>query len=1388
MALQSDDLTALGLGITADQPPISLQPVLGNGIHLRYATSFDKGLPWYGFYLFRRQHVAAITQCLAPQLARLTPHLTSATAYAFSGVSLYSGVPIDFIDEFPAPGAAEVALPATTILGANFAPGPVHRVTAKIGFRESKPQGERICDLIQFYSGRDGKVPNPLLEKGATFRGGNVRGTKTPSPMRYGQIGFLNALIISPQGDDPATLEITLPAPSEPVILGLSHPSGTLSVQGWDSSGKEIKAARQTAAANSFSLVTLSQAGLARIRLTCAGGELGVHFLFFCSSARPPGPRRAVRMVAKDADVIVAEATISGQPGDVVAGEVNADRITSVEFHPAAVSPPSAKAGAKNSPAPSAPPQPSTADTAPAALPIALPDARGSYAVLVDLCWDTVANALHGRWQRVANFPYPMGLPVAEASYPCAGKPASQAAAESVALSRVRYGSSSNWGGAKFAELHAILTKLVAGGPSGALMRDRTDTFVDTSADPDTTPQLPDQNLLQLVQLASIDPAMAQIFGLYWLDGQVVPGQAYDYIVLADHQNAFAGNAGAALAAANGNLPASVDAWITFNHVAKPRPPLTAPAGPTALVLPDAAVDGLVGTGRGAVGLRWDPPALGSDYLSSDAAVRYIAWRHDYGDAEPPMPASAFVPLNQDAPYLVGDTTSASTANAPTNWPPFVLHAVDRQLADGWYGYRISGIDIWGRYSGLSQPAQWRQWAPAPQPEPWYYQNPPADKQLHVFAVHILDKTPPPPPAAVEATALDPDDDVTYVRDAAYTAWSTLAGAPWWTGLSDAQRASVLPLRVRWRWYPAQQDQHPNTREFRVYFNPNSVAPGPDRFDSVNWQERIFVCGYNQYVTLVPPGTGEGPYRQYEVLLPVAPPPGSPPFHGVSMQPSLAQPIVYANISVSAADDKTHTDDNAKWNATPWGGRYGNEGVLAAAAKIYRVWRALPPAPLSLIDDERVWATTADYQSHSFRTFRWPASADLKAHVYSVLDGTLFMVERAREDIAAVSAADMAALQAIWNPVPQSLIDQIAALRALKAAVSNTGTPATDEALRKQHDAAWDAACTALSDSALRGLAALPLHEDSFVRLTTSPVDDLDFVGPDDPSGYAPNALWRAYEAMFDGRARNRYFLRASYIDGAHNEGPLGPPSPPIYLPPVVPPPTPVIVKVTGGDRSATVSWTTANADAGGTYILYRTDDDYRLRDVRLMDQAATIASADLDPNAAKAEWTDASGLEGGKTYYYCLAFIDADGNASTPSKPVPVNVVDLTVPSPPSWTEQTWLLERASDNALIDWPADGLVPAGHAPVLRLSWVTDVKQPVFVLTRRQRYGRVWSAPSGTDQIVASTSNAGEYSWIDRAADPAKLWEYRNKLRAPTGVWSTEYNVLSAGRPVMAEAG
>lgn len=64
MALNSDALTLLPLGILGDKPVDPAQPALRGGIHLRWAPDQGLGFPWHGFYLFRRESDPNRPSCL----------------------------------------------------------------------------------------------------------------------------------------------------------------------------------------------------------------------------------------------------------------------------------------------------------------------------------------------------------------------------------------------------------------------------------------------------------------------------------------------------------------------------------------------------------------------------------------------------------------------------------------------------------------------------------------------------------------------------------------------------------------------------------------------------------------------------------------------------------------------------------------------------------------------------------------------------------------------------------------------------------------------------------------------------------------------------------------------------------------------------------------------------------------------------------------------------------------------------------------------------------------------------------------------------------------------------------------------------------------------------
>src|ERR1044071_5964891 len=70
----------LRLGVVGDQRPMpDLQPKLPEGIHLRWGfkrdpqPALDRGFPWYGFYLFRRQSLGSNPTCASTFLGGRTP-------------------------------------------------------------------------------------------------------------------------------------------------------------------------------------------------------------------------------------------------------------------------------------------------------------------------------------------------------------------------------------------------------------------------------------------------------------------------------------------------------------------------------------------------------------------------------------------------------------------------------------------------------------------------------------------------------------------------------------------------------------------------------------------------------------------------------------------------------------------------------------------------------------------------------------------------------------------------------------------------------------------------------------------------------------------------------------------------------------------------------------------------------------------------------------------------------------------------------------------------------------------------------------------------------------------------------------------------------------------
>lgn len=779
MPLQSLDLTMLTLGIVGDTPPNSLQPPLDDGMHLRWSFRPAKGFPWYGYYLFRRP--ARKRQkglCISRDLAQYRPGSLGASHLTLGFGHISSDEPLVFTEDFPPSGSIELDLANRSYIRYSPPPGEViHWAEATIGFRrrDESGSGKRFC--IDFREDDTGQVRNPLTRDEVSL----LAHDHTGAPLSQGRLVQISGYVGWDTGYE---AEIKLPCPASKVLLLLVHGSREPKVVALDGAGKQVDESTMTG--RGPEALTLTGDDIQTLRVEASQDEAAILKLcWVCGSqeerALPGADEICIPVEARWQGTLVDDKTVCGSPGQIKKVQLSADLIDGIEF-------------------------------------------GAGPAALIDLCVVTVRETARGGWEPIKGFEYPLCLPVAHGDYPCPGAPTSVTQARSRALARVAYGPSGPWGGARFDELHGRLRRLVVNGPppGGLHMVDRFEPVAGTPAPP---PEAGGsivqqrQRPLELALLGSLHPAVAQMLGIYWNDESANPGESYDYLLVADHNDSLGGTVASALHWLQTVFDFSVvDGYIAYNRVVGPAQPLTPPASPRAYSLPGSTVrpdgGGAVIDATNNAGLTWDRPVI-QDYLSSRAAILYHVWRADLGNTEsPPDPTDGdFAPLTRDRPIPVSTsiTTPPQVPEMPDQWPPFVLQYIDRGRTDGWYAYGISGIDIFGRHSARSDAAQWYQWAPTPSPRPWYYLLPEADREIHSSRIRLLDKIPPPPPRGVEAFALDPQDPH-VLKDGA---WQT-----WWDSLSTSEKSSVIGLRVRWQWGREQQRQAPDTREFRVYYHP----------------------------------------------------------------------------------------------------------------------------------------------------------------------------------------------------------------------------------------------------------------------------------------------------------------------------------------------------------------------------------------------------------------------------------------------------------------------------------------------------------------------------------------------------------------------------------------
>jgi hypothetical protein len=267
------------------------------------------------------------------------------------------------------------------------------------------------------------------------------------------------------------------------------------------------------------------------------------------------------------------------------------------------------------------------------------------------------------------------------------------------------------------------------------------------------------------LQVSALHPDIARLLGLFYIDTTAAPETEYDYRVVGHW--------------ADGDRSYTVTKLSRPNTAPLAPTPLSAAQTPVSYPMPAGPV-----TDDRAVGLRWPPPTT-SPTIAMTAAdgikpVRYQPRRRDLGARPCPpsvTPGPDYVPIERAPGELVEPVAvTPRTDGGALSWPTwfFIDHNVDYRC----YGYAITGVDVFGRESALS----------------------------NALLADVVDRTGPPPPPNVEATVFQRVDAATLAS------------------LTPAERAALFPpgsthasaMRVSWIWPNDFLVTVPDTKEFRL--------------------------------------------------------------------------------------------------------------------------------------------------------------------------------------------------------------------------------------------------------------------------------------------------------------------------------------------------------------------------------------------------------------------------------------------------------------------------------------------------------------------------------------------------------------------------------------------
>ena len=164
-----------------------------------------------------------------------------------------------------------------------------------------------------------------------------------------------------------------------------------------------------------------------------------------------------------------------------------------------------------------------------------------------------------------------------------------------------------------------------------------------------------------------------------------------------------------------------------------------------------------------------------------------------------------------------------------------------------------------------------------------------------------------------------------------------------------------------------------------------------------------------------------------------------------------------------------------------------------------------------------------------------------------------------------------------------------------------------------------------------------------YILLNAEPIRAEDHPDIAEPGHAIVDSEILAYRDVLDGKSTSRYYYRVRAVSATGVLGEWSEVIGPVVCPDVVPPRSPLITKVLGGDRQITLKWASNRESDLFEYRLYRADSATAAEDLRSMT---------LVHNGPEVEWTDKPVAPGTKLYYVLTA-VDTSGNVSHPGPTV---------------------------------------------------------------------------------------------------------------------------------------